>query len=560
MRQLEKRSLIEDKEIVQLIERNDILDPNTFLVLNGGTGLGKTKQTMLNLKIALARKSGRAPRIVVVESRTNTVDQIESNYIKQIETIGGITVKQRIAFMNMIKNEEADYYDWIIIDECHGLFSEASFAEDAEFIANWIKTARKPKQHIIFITANDEYFDSIARRFFPEEYNFIYLFTDRTKYYSPTYVKKIYTIITNRMNSRIMSLLPQFKGKKGLIFFPRASQVKDWYFNMLYEGFEAAILVSQGNQTPTDLSTLQEKYLQDKMLDYSGGQTGLTMADLCEVIDAQRIKNGKKPVRQSIAYNCTIPDDIDVLITTDTLQEGISILSQIDYIVIEGYTEVEVRQKLGRYRGDLDELYLLFNPSQVTRELNENRVTFNMLMELAARNDQITLAELYGQQTIGRYSNKYIIKDKDESGQSYYRINQAMYQAFLENAKQYEGINTQDYAQNLLAPYVKNPCTDIVHLTPKDFKIINLQRQLEFIAKKWNGIPLKGEAQELLLQDFEEYEITDNGKKINTFNKCIKLFREAGIDILEKKATKQDLLRFPNYLKFAREKYKIICI
>ena len=63
-------------------------------------------------------------------------------------------------------------HDWIVIDECHGLFSEASFAEDAEFIASWIRSGRT-NNHIIFITANDDtvallyppYF-SVSRPFF----------------------------------------------------------------------------------------------------------------------------------------------------------------------------------------------------------------------------------------------------------------------------------------------------------------------------------------------------------------------------------------------------------
>ena len=84
MRAHETRICIEDKEITDLIINNNILDPNTFLVLNGGTGLGKTKQTMLNLKTALTLACKKKPRIIVVESRTNTVDQIENNYVKQM--------------------------------------------------------------------------------------------------------------------------------------------------------------------------------------------------------------------------------------------------------------------------------------------------------------------------------------------------------------------------------------------------------------------------------------------------------------------------------------------
>ena len=88
--------------------------------------------------------------------------------------MNGIDVCQRIAFMNLISRDKLEY-DWIVIDECHGLFSEASFAEDAEYIASWIR-CRREKSHVIFVTANDEYFEELSRQYFPGNFNFIYLF------------------------------------------------------------------------------------------------------------------------------------------------------------------------------------------------------------------------------------------------------------------------------------------------------------------------------------------------------------------------------------------------
>lgn len=61
----------------------------------------------------------------------------------------------------MIKKGSVDY-DWVVIDECHGIFSEASFAEDTTIIGEWIRSGRT-HQHIIFITANDEYFEELSK-------------------------------------------------------------------------------------------------------------------------------------------------------------------------------------------------------------------------------------------------------------------------------------------------------------------------------------------------------------------------------------------------------------
>ena len=50
-----------------------------------------------------------------------------------------------------------------------------------------------------------------------------------------------------------------------------------------------------------------------------------------------------------------LPEDIKILLATDTLQEGMSIkIPKLDYIIVEGYTEVDIRQKLGRFRGNLN--------------------------------------------------------------------------------------------------------------------------------------------------------------------------------------------------------------
>ena len=132
---------------------------------------------MTYVKKELELKFGKPQSMLVVESRTTTVNQIYNDYINEIERINGIKVKQRIAFMNMISQNDVDY-DWIVIDECHGLFSEASFADDAEYIASWIRS-RRGNSHIIFVTANDEYFEDLSRQFFPGNFNFIYFLTSR---------------------------------------------------------------------------------------------------------------------------------------------------------------------------------------------------------------------------------------------------------------------------------------------------------------------------------------------------------------------------------------------
>ena len=93
-----------------------------------------------------------------------------------------------------------------------------------------------------------------------------------------------------------------------------------------------------------------------------------------------------------------IADDIDILLATDTIQEGISIKSTINYIIIEGYTEVEVRQKLGRFRGNLDLLYIIFNPTAARMQTIDKMKVFNQLIQWQQEGNQTALAEFFGTQ------------------------------------------------------------------------------------------------------------------------------------------------------------------
>ena len=131
-RKLERRDTFAQEDILKLIEDNDLSNYNTFLVLNGGTGVGKTSTIMSSVRLKLEEKFSSPQSMLVVESRSAMVAQLNENYIDTIESFQGVDVCQRLGFMHMIEHNKLDY-NWIVIDECHGLFSEASFAEDAEY-------------------------------------------------------------------------------------------------------------------------------------------------------------------------------------------------------------------------------------------------------------------------------------------------------------------------------------------------------------------------------------------------------------------------------------------
>lgn len=557
-RELERRSTFSWPDIQKLIQENDLSNPDTFLVLNGGTGTGKTSSIMRKVQDELELKIGKPQSLLVVESRTATVDQLNQNYNDCIEKMNGVDVCQRLAFMHKINKNEINY-DWIVIDECHGLFSEASFAEDAEFIANWIKNKRAGA-HIIFVTANDEYFEELSLKYFPGDFNFIYLFPDFTHYVSHTYVKEIQFIKTNKVDDVISMILTKRKGQKGLIFLKKASAVKDWFFRMIGAGIKVGMTVSQANETTAALTAYQQQLAKKAELDLSDGQAGLTMADLVELFDTVRRQQGKEEIRAAIAEE-KIPDDIDILLTTDTIQEGISIKNHIDFIAVEGYTDVEVRQKMGRYRGNLELLYIIFNPNAARSQTVDKLKVFEHLVILYNQGNQTALAEFYGQQKASKLTTKFVKKRiNNETGKPIYVINEPAYlncqnefnlYTRLINDTTATVIETYSYPLLEGAPKILDYTTDV--------RNFNLEEKIKNIAEKWRGIPLKGPAQQELIQDFIDNEITNKKyHKIDTFTKICNLFKEYNIKLKEKQASKKDLEKWPQYLIKTREKYKII--
>ena len=537
------------EDIIQLVRNTDLSNPNTFLVLNGGTGVGKTTAIMNNVLEELDHKFGHLQTMLVVESRSITVEQLRHKY-------GEADVCQRMGFANMIKRGSIDY-DWVVIDECHGLFSEASFAEDTTIIGEWIRSGRK-NTHIIFITANDEYFEELSKQFFSEDSSFIYLFPDFTKYVSNTYVKEIQFVKTKSTNMMLDYYLNKLENKKGIVFLKSASKVKDWYFKLLDQKKGVAMLVSRANQTSLSLDTMpHEDALKRALLELSEGKSGLTLADLQEIADKQRIADGKESLFEALREE-HLPDDISILIVTDTLQEGMSLtFPKIDYMIIDGYGEVEIRQKVGRFRGNLDQLFIIFNPNHAKRDFQIQADMFAHFRQLQAENNQIELAKQFGLMKGAQFKTKYILEKKLENGQKQYEVNEQAYLHMLKDHQDYLHLmaNTEEAIQEMYSYLGAVPTL----LDPNEVRISNQRELILEIADRWRGVPLKGPAQEALLQDFEAMDIRDKAhRKITSLRGCTSLFAEAGVTITEKQATVKDVEQWPQYLSKVREKYRCI--
>lgn len=109
--------------------------------------------------------------------------------------------------------------------------------------------------------------------------------------------------------------------KKGIIYVPRIAQMKNCIEILNKRGIRAVGIWSPNN----------EEWWMDKQ---------------------------QYAVRQHIIENATIPDDVDILLINKSCETSINIKSHIDYMVVHSSQKDTQMQAIGRYRHDLDLVYL----------------------------------------------------------------------------------------------------------------------------------------------------------------------------------------------------------
>lgn len=508
----------------------DLTDPNSALVFNGGTGVGKTTAIMEELLPILEAHNQREVSVLVVESRSATRDQLVEQYKDTIREEGKISVIQRFSFAKMIEEERLPEFDYIVIDECHSLFSDASFANDAVIVSYWIKE-KKTDEKLIFITACDEYFDKLIKRF-TGRLTLHYFFPDFTYYCSGTYIKRLSYIKTSQLEKTIDFIMKEKKGKKGLVFLQSARDAMLYANKYSRQGYNTSSIISKMNETPSSLMMKDEDYD-----DFGVGRSIITLSEVQTLMDEKRAIDGKVPIREALLHK-TYPDDIDVIFATNTISEGISIESHIDFIFIEGFGEEEVEQKSGRYRGNLDELFLVFYPQKFARRQEFIEDTFQFLLD-----HPLELGEYYGRQEAGQFKVKFILK-KVVDEETVYIINTPALLAERERAATYKLMmkGGLSMVEKLYGHKVKG---EIRQLTTNDFDRTERDAIVTDICDRWQGIPIIGFLKEKFLKEWEEKGIkTDNGKKMLLRNCCDEL-RKVGREMKQTKISKKDIKRYP---------------
>lgn len=355
----------DDYAFKRIYEQLEKLDFNNFIcspLINGGCGLGKTTALTDDRVYELfARKLKKAePQILVIESRSTTRDQLRKK-----NTNPNYHFFQFQAASNLNFNT----YDIIIIDEAHSLFSDAEFAPRATApLAEWL---RKSLCFQIYITASDIEFIEFANKYFFNK-EFELTFPNLDEAHVRYTAKEMYlSISTEKISTILKRKTSHFfeEKKKGLFFILSAKNVVELYNYYSALGYKCGFYVSQQNET----QIVKREELNDDDPDffdeYGSRAITIDVLDYYKMLERQRIQMGRETLRESLLAG-RFPEDVDYLFMTSTGQEGLSLFDiHLDFIFIEDTFPLTINQKIFRYRGNVDEVFLHLPQRRIEQSL-----------------------------------------------------------------------------------------------------------------------------------------------------------------------------------------------
>lgn len=362
MRDIVKEENYAFKRIYEQLEKMDF---NNFIcspLINGGCGLGKTTALTDDRVYELfASKLKKAePQVLVIESRSTTRDQL-----RQKNTNPNYHFFQFQAASNLSFNT----YDIIIIDEAHSLFSDAEFAPRATApLAEWL---RKSLCFQIYITASDIEFIEFANKYFFNK-EFELTFPNLDEAHVRYTAKEMYlSISTEKISTILKRKTSHFfeEKKKGLFFILSAKNVVELYNYYSSLGYKCGFYVSQQNET----QIVKREELNDDDPDffdeYGSRAITIDVLDYYKMLEKQRIQMGHETLRESLLAG-RFPEDVDYLFMTSTGQEGLSLFDiHLDFIFIEDTFPLTINQKIFRYRGNVDEVFLHLPQRRIEQSL-----------------------------------------------------------------------------------------------------------------------------------------------------------------------------------------------
>lgn len=179
---------------------------NTRVILDGGTGTGKTYFT-LNVLGKYAQQNNKI--ILYLCNRSKLKEQTYKD-VKKLKLHSTVYVTTYQSLQNRIKHKEKlPHYDYIIADECHYFTNDALFNEYTDLAYRYLKKQRD--NVVIYISATAKvYFHWMKQKemVVPEHYFLIpkdYSYVDKVYFYDKKYlIPQIDKILEEEQDSKII--------------------------------------------------------------------------------------------------------------------------------------------------------------------------------------------------------------------------------------------------------------------------------------------------------------------------------------------------------------------
>lgn len=358
------------EEIFQQLEKLDFSQIECSPLINGAPGLGKTTACCDDRMYALyQQKLGKLqPRVLVVESRSMTRDQ------KKLENTNPfIHIKQYLEVSLMLEKLN-DFYDIIIIDEAHSLFTDAEFAAPVTApLANWLRDYCRIFQ--IYITASDIEFINFAAHYFTQK-EFALTFPDLENVYIKHIAEKMIVSVNCAKTKEVVKKKEKdffIPGKKGIFFTLSARDAYELYETYTELGYKCGFYISRRNNT--QIANIEKIDDEDEdLFSYTSTIYTIELPTAFLRLEKFRANHHLESIEKSLKSG-RFPNDLDYLFITDVGQEGISLSREanLDFIFIEDTYPLKINQKLFRYRNNVPLVYLSLPQRRIEKILKKTQ-------------------------------------------------------------------------------------------------------------------------------------------------------------------------------------------
>ena len=549
----------------EAINDNNFYDTDLIRIILGGTGLGKTHNSitcLLNLVNERLKRDSLMPNqdvlikpseVLFLTSRAIIKEQTTNDY-EEVEELGSFEIVNELFFSEKIQvatyhrlgqfinDEKSVKYapKLIICDEIHSLYQEATFAGTLVHVIDWLNEQKAIK---FGLTATNGFFNFLDEN---RDKEMLLSIDDLTipnfKYYNelnPNKYEVENSIITNKSIVEIIEELP--KEEKILVFVKSAKIAYN-----LSRSFEGADFIC---------SKYSKSYFNDRE-----AQKRVYLKDLCH------------DTREYVISNQDFPEDIRIIFTTSALREGANLKadSGITTIITEFYDETNIIQQKGRVRGDLKNLYVI-TPNEknefdklkkqvdlsikVSKKYKEYKILLKKVMGQEATEEEVKTMMKLNNELLEYTPKKFNLFESKEDEMPPLIIKRAngdlSFNGIAQSYLRYQDENLMLIRTNhqraiprlraILEPFTAIGGVKvelITKQTKKELREAEKSIKIESVIEKYLGMPLIDETQTQFIKELVECGVrkSDRGANIS-FKLALEVAKEKGFNVKSKLIT-----------------------